>query len=142
MHPVTQFVSQGHNITRLTVKIHKDIGMYRRHRGMGKSARVFAIPQFRVDPAPIEEAFRDLRQSGLETTVGIKHHLAGLRPIIDTGVIFRQWRITVPVIQLVDPEPFGFQPVVAVRQLRVGSPDGRHQRIDNFIFNLIVQVAF
>ena len=141
MHPVSQLVRERHHVARPAVKVHQDIGVRRRHRGMGKGARILARPRRRVDPAVVEKAPGDVRHLGGETAVGVEHQGPGRVPGVGTVLVAGKGRGAVPVVQRFAAEPARLEPVIPVREIGKGVPDRSHQRLHHRVVHLVVQVA-
>ena len=141
MHAVAELVGERHHVARLALVIHQHIGMGRGHGGMCESARRLAGANGGVDPALVEEAARNVSHFRGEIAIGAEHRVARLNPSVGFGGHIGEWRVAVPMVQLLHAEPLGFQLVIAVRQPRMRRLHGGDQRIDHFALDAVRQVA-
>ena len=108
---------------------------------MGEGPWRLARPHRRIDPALVEKAPGYSRKLWRKFAISLQHRVAGAVPREHFGHRFWQGRIAVPVFQLLLAKPFGFQPVIAVRQARIGGRHRADQRIDDLRLHPVRQVA-
>ena len=108
---------------------------------MGEGARRLAGAQRRVDPGVLEKTPADLGQGLGESGVGVEHGAARLVPGDQAVLVLGQRRVAVPIGQRLDPEPLGLEPVVAVREARIGGAHGRDQGPDHLVLDEVLEIA-
>ncbi len=141
MHPVPQFMGQGHHVAGAALVVQQQIGMRRRHGRMGEGARRLARAHRRVDPGVVEEALADIGHLRRECGIGAEDRLAGLVPVDAAFVDIGQRRVAIPVIQPVGAEPFRLQRIIAMRQVRTGRPHCRGKSVHHLVLDEIGQVS-
>ncbi len=104
---------------------------------MREGARLLARPHRRVDPALVEKTFCDPRHFRRETVVSAKHNVPRVVPGIGLRRDMRQRRVAVPMFERGLAEPFGLEPVIAMRQARIGGAHGANQRIDHLALHAV-----
>ena len=140
VHAVAQLVGQRHDVPHLALVVEQQIGMRRRHRGMGEGARRLARPRRRVDPGIVEELPAHRRQLRREGAVGVEHDLRRLGPLDHAVVVLGQRRVAVPVGHRLDAEPLGLELVVAVGEPRIGRLHRGGERVDHLVLDAVGEV--
>ena len=108
---------------------------------MRERARRLSRPHRRVDPAIGEKSLGDARHLGREAAIGRQHHVPRLWPGDGSGRRKRQRCVAVPMRELLLFEPACLEPVVAMRQPRIGGANRTNQRIDHLALDAVVQMA-
>ena len=141
VHAVAQLMRQRHNVARPSVIIQQQIGMRARHRRVREGTARFAGIGGRIDPGMVEEPLAHRRQLRAERAVGRQYAVSRVVPRDNAVVVARQRRVAVPVLQLLQAQPFGFHLVIPVRQPAVRPAHGGHQGIDNLVLHHVGPVA-
>ena len=108
---------------------------------MRERTRRLARPHRRIDPSAIEEFSRDVCHFWRKGAVGIEHSALRVRPCIGFCRRIRERRVAVPEVERFDVEPTRLQPIVAMRQARIGLSHGGHERIDDVAFDAVGEVT-
>ena len=142
MHAVAELMGERHHVARLALIVHQHIGMRRRRGRMRERARRLAGPHRRIDPAIGEEPLGDAGHLRREAAIGRQHHVLAPRgqamlPVAANG----SGALRSQCGELLLFEPAGLEPVIAVRQLRIGRANRTHQRIDHLALDAVVQMA-
>ena len=138
---MAELMGERHHVARLALVVHQHVGMRRRRGRMRERARRLAGPHRRIDPAVGEEALGDVGHARREAAIGRQHHVLRLGPGDAAGRGERQRRVAVPMRQLLLFEPAGLQPVIAMRQFRIGRAHRGDQRIDDLALDAVVEMA-
>ena len=141
MHAVTEFMRERHHVARLALIVHQHVGMRRRRGRMRERARRLAGPHRRIDPAIGEKTLGDIGHLGREAAIGGQHHVPGIGPGDAAGGGERQRRVAVPMREFLLFEPARLQPIIAMRQPRIGGANRTHQRIDHLALDAVVRDA-
>ena len=100
-----------------------------------------ARPQCGVDPRALEEPPADVRQFRRERSISVQHAALRLRPGNHAVEVAGERRVAVPVLQLLQPQPFRLQQIVAMRQPREIGRDRAHQRVHHRVLDHVGAVA-
>ena len=141
MHPMAQFMCQGHHIARLSKVVQHHIWMHRRHGRMRKGPRCLARLDRSVDPAFGEERLGQFGHARIKLAIGFLHDGLRIGPVDDFGVFHRQRRVAVPDLHPVQTQPFTLQFIVAMRQAGIGIHNRIAQRLDHLGFHVVRQVT-
>ena len=112
-----------------------------RHGRVREGAGRLAGPGTGIDPGLVEEIAPELGQLRRESAVGVEHDPARLGPVDRPVRIFRQRRVAVPIVEPILAEPARLEPVIAVRERRIGRLYRRDQRIHHLVLDLVREVA-
>ena len=140
MHTVAQLVGQGHHIARLAQIVQHHIGVHRGDGGVGECARRLAGFHAGINPAVSEKRFGNFGHARIKGGIGLHYGAFGLRPIHSLGALHRQGGVAVPDLHCIQPQPFGLQRIVTVRQLGVGGHNRVAQRLDHLRLYMVRQV--
>jgi len=128
VHGVAKLVGQGQDVPSLAHVVHEDIGMVGRDDRVGIGPGLLAGPRPGVDPGLLEHVPGAVGEPGGEVAEAGLDHLPG------RGV-------PVPMVQCVAPEPLRLEPVIAVRQPRIGLPHGGDERLDHLGLDPVREMA-
>ena len=140
MDAVAQLMRKGHHVARFAKIVQHHIRMHGGDGRVRKGPGGLAGLDARVDPALVEEGGGKIGHPGIEGAVGIGHRLARFGPIDNPWRLVCQGGVAVPDLKLVQPQPLGFQAVIAVRKLGVGRHNSIAQRLDHLGFDMVRQV--
>ena len=141
MHTMAQLMRQGHDIAGFSQIVQHDVGVNGGHGRVGKSARCLARLYACINPAIGEEGLGNLGHLWGKFAIGGQHHISRLGPVHQLWRFKVQGRVAVPDLQLVQPQPFGFQPIVAVRELGIGCNHRIAQGLHHLRLHMVGQMA-
>ena len=141
MHAMAQLMGKRHHVARAALIVQQQIRMGAGHRRMREGTRGLAGPRRRIDPGIVEEFAPQVGKLRRKAAISLEHDVARLVPADHAVLVFRQGRVAIPPGQLLGPHPLGLQLVIAMRQPRIGSRDRVGERVDDFRFDAIRQMA-
>ena len=134
---VAQLMRQRHHVARLAQIVQQHIGMHRRHRRMRECAGGLAGFHAGINPALVKEGLGQFGQFRRKAGIGVQHRGAGLGPGDQARGLGRQRGVAVPDLQLVETQPFGLEPVIAMREPRIGGGHRVPERLDHFGLDMV-----
>ncbi len=138
---VAKLVGERHHVARATHVVEHQVGVRARYGGMRERARGLARTHRNVDPGLLEERLGGFGELGREAVVGVQHQVYGVGPGIAAAIVAGERRVAVGVGELFQPQPLRLQSVIAVRQARIGRLHRRNQGVDDFVLDLVGEVA-
>ena len=106
----------------------------------GKSPSPFAVARGNVNPRMIKEIAGNIIELGRKFIISVQNNFNALFPGITAIIAKRQRRVAVPVLKLVNTEPFGFKFIKAMSDFPVIVADGLCQCFNRDIFNVFTEV--
>ncbi len=141
MHTMPKFMRQRHHIADAAMVVEQNIRVGRGHRGVGKRTGGFAGGRRHINPRVGQEGGYDLAHARVKPIIRFLYNVLGFGPWNFTVLTTGQRGVAVPVLQLVQPHPFGFKAIIPVGQTRIIGPNGRNQRVHHAIFHHVGQIA-
>src|SRR4029079_11273388 len=94
-------------------EVHEDIGMHAWDGARRKGAAALAFAKLGIDPALVEELPDNRARFRAERIVAFLHEAACRQPIA-SGLIGKNRRIAIVIVELVETEDFLFETVIAL----------------------------
>ena len=140
MHPVAQFMRQGHHIARFPQIVEHHIRVGICHSGMRKGTGRFALFHRRINPTIGEKRLSQFGHARIKGRISLGHNTARLDPWHDALILHRQGRVAIPDLQGFKAQPLGLKRVIAVRKARIGRHDRVAQRLDHLGLDMVGQM--
>ena len=136
---VAQLVGQRRNIAHLARVVHQHIRRQIGAHSGAEGAASLAFAHLAVDMAVVEDPLDLPGHRRVKTPEGIQHQRSCVRKI-KRAVGGRQRRVDVGAAQFFQPEPLGFEPEIALKDLRI-APCYVEQRSHRSVRHIVGDVA-